>query len=124
MVVCAVLLFRGLRDRIVAGAAPWIAAQDALKGQPETFQRTILAERLQRIVRTGGCEAAAMWLEGGDAELVELDEHDEREDQDLPAPSLHVIETCHYPEIFSERMVRISFTSARMTSLSSTSFEL
>ena len=48
-----------LRHRVIAAAAPRVTAQYPLETEPETFQRTVFAEGLQRILGAGGNKAAA-----------------------------------------------------------------
>lgn len=55
-----------------------MASEYSLEGKPEPFQRAIFPERLQGILRAGGGESATRWGERGDAELIELDQQDER----------------------------------------------
>ena len=62
-----------LRYWVVTRAAPRIAAQDAPDGQCQTFDGTMLDERLPGIFRACGCESARGWGVGRDAYLIEAD---------------------------------------------------
>ena len=61
-----------------------MAAEDAPQGQPETFDRTVLAEGLEGILRAGRRVAAGRRQQGRDADLVEADQHHKGEDEDFP----------------------------------------
>ena len=44
--------------RVVAVASPWVAPQQAAHCEVETFERAVLAECLEGILRACGCEPA------------------------------------------------------------------
>ena len=73
---------RPLRHGVIAAAAPGMTAGQTADGKPEPLQRTVLAQRLEGILRAGGREAARRRGEGRNAELVEAHEHDQRQDAD------------------------------------------
>ena len=96
-----------LRNGVITRAAPWVAAEDALEGKPEAFDRTVLAEGFKGVLGAGGCETAYRRLERGDADLVELDQQDERRSQ-------YSLERGHYSEILAFRVERMEATSSLM----------
>ena len=53
-----------LRDGIVAGAAPGVAAEDAAQGQPAALEGPMLSQGFDCVLRAGGSKAAARPLEG------------------------------------------------------------
>ena len=59
-----------LRYGVVATASPRMATRQAFERKPATLQRTILAKRLNSILRAGGHIAARGRCEGRDAVLV------------------------------------------------------
>ena len=63
---------------IVAGSAQGVAAQQPAERQPAAFEGTVFAQRLQGILRAGRGEPAGRGLQGGDADLVESNEQDQR----------------------------------------------
>ncbi len=71
--ILALSAFPFLRHRIVAGAAPGIASQDAPDGEVKTFDGTVLDDGLLGILRAGGRETADRRRERADASLVEDD---------------------------------------------------
>ena len=64
--------------------APWMASQDSAYSQIQAFERSVSAERLKGILRTGGGETAARRFERRYANLIESYQDDERKDQDFP----------------------------------------
>ena len=62
---------KGLRNRVVSGAAPGIAAKDAPDGQAETFDGAVLDDGFLCILRACRCETAGWWGKRTDASLVE-----------------------------------------------------
>lgn len=75
-----------------------MTAEDAADGEIEAFDGAVLAEGLESVLGTGGCETAAGLLEGGDADLVESYQKYEGRDQDLPD---HALNFLHLPVHFS-----------------------
>ena len=75
------ILFRS-RNGIVTGATPGVAAEDAFQRKPEAFERPVLAEGLEGVLRAGRGEAAGWPLERRDAELIEFDQQDKRRGED------------------------------------------
>ena len=73
----------GLRNRVVTGSAPGMAAEDAFQREPEPLQRTIFAECLEGILGASGRKAAGRGLQRRDAQLVEFYQQDERRAQYL-----------------------------------------
>ena len=67
-----------LRHRVVAGASPGVAAEDALEAEPEALEGAVFAEGLEGVLGASGGEAAGRRLERRDAELIEFDQQDER----------------------------------------------
>ena len=67
-----------LRNRIVARAAPGMAAADALQRKPEALEHTVLSESLQPVLRAGGCVAALRSQQGRNDPLVQLDQCNKR----------------------------------------------
>ena len=70
------------RHRVVPAAAPGVAAQDALDGQPAAFEHAVLLDGLDGVLRTGGHVAAARGDERRDADAVHVhrQQHDELDD--------------------------------------------
>ena len=60
-----------LRNRIIAGAAPWMASEDATQGEPATTERAVLADGLLGILRAGRCVATGGRKQGRDTTAVE-----------------------------------------------------
>ncbi len=54
-----------------------MAFQDSAEGKVEAFERAVLAESFEGVLRASGGEAAAWGLERGDADLVEAYQEDE-----------------------------------------------
>lgn len=48
----------GLRNRIVAVTAPWMAPANSFQGEPEAFERTIFFKSFNAILGAGRCEPA------------------------------------------------------------------
>lgn len=65
----------------MAGASPGVAAENALYGQPPSFEYPMLAECLQGIAGTGWGIAATCGQERGDKQLVTSDQEDKGGDQ-------------------------------------------
>ena len=68
-----------------------MAAEDAADGEVEAFDGAVLAEGLEGVLGTGGCETAAGLLEGRNADLVESYQKYEGRDQDLPDHALNFL---------------------------------
>ena len=68
------------RDRIVAGTAPWMAAQDALDAQPAAFEDTVFEHSLHHVLTAGRRVAAGRRGERRDKDPIEVD----RDQEDLP----------------------------------------
>ena len=68
-----------LRHRIVAAAAPRMAARQPFQGEPAALDGPVFAQRLDGILRTGRRKPARRRREGRDAELVELHHGDQRQ---------------------------------------------
>ena len=64
---------------VVDAAARGMAAGQAAQGEPRPLDRAVFAQRLQRILRAGGREAARGRREGRDAQLIEAHQHDQRQ---------------------------------------------
>lgn len=60
-----------LWDGVIPRSSPWVAAQDAPYGKKEPFDRAVLAECLNGILRAGGGKATTGRFEGRQAYLVE-----------------------------------------------------
>ena len=67
-----------LRHRVVAAAAPGMAAQQAADGEVKPFQRTVFLDGLDGVLRTGGSETTGRGKKGGDEALVEADGENEQ----------------------------------------------
>lgn len=74
-----------LRHRIVARTAPGMAAEYTADGQVESFERAVLFDGLDGILRAGGREAARRSQHGRYAPLVKVD----GEQQELGEQSFH-----------------------------------
>ena len=61
-------------------SSPWVASEQTTDSQIEALERAMFSECLKCILRTGGGKAAARLLEWREADLVESDKKDERED--------------------------------------------
>ena len=68
-----------LRYRVVARAAPRMAAKQTADGEIETLDRPMLTQCLDGILRTGGGETTGWRLKGREAELIEAHQQDQRE---------------------------------------------
>ena len=66
-----------LRHGVVAGAAPGVAAEDALEGEPEAFEGAVFAEGLKGVLRACGGEAAGGRFQRGDTQLIEFYQQDD-----------------------------------------------
>lgn len=55
-----------VRNGIMAGASPWVAAENTLQGQPPSLDQPVLAEGFQGIAGTGRGIAATCRQERGD----------------------------------------------------------
>ena len=61
------------RDRIVAGTAPWMAAQDALDAQPAAFEDAVFEHGFHHILAARRRIAAGRRRERRDENPVEID---------------------------------------------------
>ena len=66
-------------NRVVAMAAPWVAAQDAPDGEPAAFEGAVFFKSFQAVLGTGGRIPAPRSQPWADAPLIELDEYNERD---------------------------------------------
>ena len=67
-----------LRHGVVAASAPGMAAEDSFQREPESFERTILAEGLESILAAGRSKPATGRFQRGNANLIELYQKYER----------------------------------------------
>ena len=75
------------RDRVVAFAAPRVAAQKAFGAEAEAFDKAVTVDGFQHVFGAGGLIAAGFGQQRGDGFLVELDEKEEGEVYYLSDPS-------------------------------------
>ena len=66
-----------LRDWVVTAAAPGIAREDALDGQPAALEEAVFLDSLDTVVRTGGGVAAALPQPGRQGHLIESDQQNQ-----------------------------------------------
>ena len=59
-------------------SSPWMTAKDATHSEIRPFERTVLAERLDCILRASWGVAARRRSEGGDEFLIEADGKNEK----------------------------------------------
>ena len=64
-----------------------MTTRNSLDGKPTSLENTVLLYRLDSVLRAGRSESARCRFEGGDADLIESDEHHEGEDENLPGSS-------------------------------------
>ena len=64
-----------------------MTTEDSSQSKIQSFDRTVFPECFERILRAGRSESARCRFEGGDADLIESDEHHEGEDENLPGSS-------------------------------------
>ena len=77
-----------------------MTAEDPPQGKIESFYWSMLAESLQGILRTCGCESAAGLLQRRYADLVESYKKDEGRYQDLPDCALNSVRfQVHFPSV-------------------------
>jgi hypothetical protein len=67
-----------LFDRIVTMAAPGMTAADPSDGQPASLENSIFAQGFDGVYRTAGCKTAVVSDPGGDNQLINPDQKDER----------------------------------------------
>ena len=60
-----------LRHWVVSTAAPRVAGEDTLEGEPATFEEAIFLNRLDAVVGTGGYVATAIANEGRQRHLID-----------------------------------------------------
>ena len=70
---------RALWNRVVAGATPGMAAQNAPYRQIGALEGTVLTQRLKRVLGARRGEAAARRFKRRDADLIELNQKYQRE---------------------------------------------
>ena len=63
-----------LRHGVIATAAPRIAGEHALDGQPATFERTVLANGLKAVIGAGGRIAAGASDKRRQCPLIQFDQ--------------------------------------------------
>ena len=74
-VICPLSTLMGaLWHRIVAGAAPGMAAANAFYSKPKPFEQAVFFKGLHAVGAAGGCVAAGWAQEGRNAFLVQPDE--------------------------------------------------
>ena len=66
------------RDRVVAFAAPRVAAQKAFGAEISAFDKAVGVDGFYHVLGAGGLIAAGFGQQRGDGFLVELDEEDKR----------------------------------------------
>ena len=64
-------------------ASPWVASQQATHCKVKSFERAVLAECLEGILRASRREPACWRFERGDADLIESDQEHKWEDEYL-----------------------------------------
>ena len=62
---------------VVSTTAPWVAGEDALEGEPATFEEAIFLNRLDAVVGTGGYVAAALSNEWRQRHLINPNQEDQ-----------------------------------------------
>ena len=72
-----------LRNGVVAGATPGVAAEDAADGQVGTLEGPVLTKGLNGILGTRGGEPARRRLERRNANLVKFHKENQRENRNL-----------------------------------------
>ena len=67
-------VIRMRRNRVVAAAAPGVAAHQPFQGENDTAQRAVLGDRFLRVMRAARLEAAGRQQQRRDQELIGADE--------------------------------------------------
>lgn len=95
----------GLRNRIVAAAAPGVAFGQTAQGEPQPLEGAVFAQRFEGVLRAGGGKAARGRRERRDTELVEAHQPDQGQGTDpltdAPRP---IPESCgrHWRRFYTE----------------------
>ena len=62
----------GLRNRVIATTAPWVAAHDALDTKPSTFKYSIFHHGLYHILATSRSKSATWMSQWRDARAIKV----------------------------------------------------
>ena len=74
-------------------SSPRIASEDAICGQDKTFDRTVLIQRLDGIVRACRCEATRCAQMRREHKLIQLDTTLQQVTRNIPDPGKHARST-------------------------------
>ena len=66
-----------LRDWVVAAAAPRVAGEDTLEGEPAAFEEAVLLDGFDAVIRAGGRVATALPYPWRQRHLVDSDQQDQ-----------------------------------------------